>query len=445
MSRLAIVLGAGASGLAAARLLVRGAWRVVVCDVRPPREPVAEELAALGVRCAVSGERLPGDGPADLVVVSPGIPAGHAWIKAARADGIEVISELELGFRHVDRPVLAVTGSNGKSTVVKLCADAMAATGRRVAAGANYGAPLSALAIEATAVDWFVLEVSSFQLEWVDTFRPRVGVLLNLLPNHLDRHGDMDTYAVAKLRLFRRMDAGDMAVVPLDWAARSRRATAGACAWRTFGSDGVDADFAYAAGRLRARRTGQDCPVDASFFDNPILGPHAAAAWAALDAVGLTAADMEQALATATPLPHRMRRVAEQDGVLYINDSKATNLASLCAAVQMCDSPVRLIAGGRLKEKNLEWPKELLANRVARVYVIGEASATVSAAWDDAVPCIECKTLASAVRAAQQDAAPGDVVLLSPGCASFDQFSGFADRGEQYEKLVKCIVEGGRT
>lgn len=438
-SRTALVLGLGSSGAAAAWLLAVQGWRVTVVDRRAGTVAVPD-----GVRFVANAVELP-PGDFELCVVSPGIDCQSAWVREASAHCREVISELELGWRHCRCPLLAVTGTNGKSTVVKLLADLLTAGGLRSEPSGNYGTPLCESAARSDALDWIVAEVSSFQLERVRDFRPRIGIMLNLQPDHLARHGSMQHYATLKARLFRAMRQGDTALVyEADFEAM--REAAGACspAWTRFGlREECTARFEAALHEVRYQPPDGGAVVRVSLrdtvFDNPVIGPAAAAAVAAATLCGLAADTIQTGIAGFVPLAHRMQPVATVAGVRYVNDSKATNLTALKAALEMVPEPVRLIAGGQLKEKDMDFVKEVLKDRVLSVYLIGEAAQELANAWQDCVQCRMCGDLERAVMAARQDAKSGNVVLLSPGCASFDQFRSYADRGDQFSGFVRHI------
>lgn len=444
-NRPVLVLGLGASGEASARLLRRLGAGVTVADAgsSPALEARAATLRTAGCAVHMGPGSLPA-GQFDLCVTSPGIPSEHEWVLRLKGRGIPVIGELELGWLHRRSRILAVTGSNGKSTLVKLCREALEAAGASAVAGGNYGMPLSALVQLEPAPDWLVVEVSSFQLETVERFCPDVGILLNLNPNHLDRHGTMEVYAAMKARLFARMGAAQTAVIPLDAPAGVRTALPAGCRVRTFGLAPV-ADFRYEGGGIAGPSLPAPVSVAGSAFDNEVMGLTAAACVAALEGGGLDTGAVTRAAARFERLPHRMQPVGERNGVCFVNDSKATNLAAMTAALRMTTRPVRLIAGGLLKEKDLESVKKVLANRVRGVYIIGKYSQVMADAWRDAVPCHECGTLQAATRRAWSEAQPGEMVLLSPGCASFDQFSGFEERGERFSKMVEELIKGGSS
>jgi len=443
----ALVLGLGESGLAAATLLLDEGSAVTVLDQHdtPELRARAAVLQARGAEVLLGASSRSGPSPT-VAVVSPGIAAGSPWLRAVAGAGTPLRSELELGASRCQCPVLAITGTNGKSTLTTLCAEALTLGGMRVASGGNLGTPLARIAPRSASLDWVAVEVSSFQLETVEAFRPRVGILLNIQPNHLDRHGDMSTYLATKCRLFRRMRAGDTAVVPetLVDAVRGEVQAAhgdgadGGPAWRTFG-ESANAAYRYVPGAIRTPNG--DVDLVGTRFDNPVLGLAVAAAAAALDACGLATATLTEAVRRNRPLPHRMMDLGAIGGVRFINDSKATSLAAMAAALGMLPEPVRLIAGGLLKEYDLSVVQELLAKKTRGVYGIGKGAAAMMAAWSGTVACRDCGDLETAVRAAWSDAEPGEVVLLSPGCASFDQFRNFEERGQRFASVVERIRE----
>lgn len=428
------VLGLGASGRAAVRLLRARGAAVTAADEAAVAPDVRAELAGLGAS-VVSPFQGHFDGVLDGVVVSPGIRADAPCLQALRARGVPVRAELELGWacRGAAR-VLAVTGSNGKSTLVKLCAEALAQAGLRAVAAGNYGLPVCE-AVRQGGWDWLVIEASTFQLETVDAFRPEIGILLNVHPNHLDRHGSMAIYAGLKARLFARMTAADTALLH-DGAENGVPVRADGPKRRLFGTT-ARAWYRYADGVVQGGAT--PVPVRGTRFDNPILGVAAAAAAGAMDAAGVPVEALVRALAAFQPLPHRMQWIRRIGGVDFIDDSKATNLAALAAALAAVPGPVRLIAGGLLKETELEAVKEVLAKKCKKVYGIGKSSPLLEAAWRDRVSFENCGVLADAVRKAWRDASAGETVLLSAGCASFDQFRGYADRGEQFTCIVQAL------
>jgi UDP-N-acetylmuramoylalanine--D-glutamate ligase len=356
----------------------------------------------------------------DLVVKSPGVPGSAEPVLAVRARDVRLISEIELGARLLPNPLIGVTGTNGKTTTTALLGAILEAAGWDVEVAGNIGRPLTSLvgAVEDDA--WVVCELSSFQLEDVDTLRPRVAVLTNLEPDHLDRHGTFDAYAAAKLRAFERQRPDDMAVVPRGFPP----------------VPGAARRVEFAGG-------------DVLPAEPRIPGVHnrenAAAAAAAARAIGVPDAAIAEALAIFPGVEHRIEEVAAIDGVLYVNDSKATNAAAALRA--LASFPGRhkhVILGGRGKAE----PYDALAAAFEpgdRAYLIGEAADEIAAALATAaVPFDSVETLTRALEAASSTAAPGDVVLLSPACASFDQFASFEHRGQEFRRLVENLPGWGR-
>ncbi|MBP7830498.1 MAG: UDP-N-acetylmuramoyl-L-alanine--D-glutamate ligase [Kiritimatiellae bacterium] len=433
----ALVLGLGESGEAAARLLRAEGVAVTVADgAETPalREKVAR-LAEEGVPVLVGAKELPA-GPFDVAVISPGIPASSPWVAELNRRAVPVISELELGWRRRACRVVAITGSNGKSTAVKWLAESLAQAGLRAAPSGNYGDAICRVVRERPNLDWLVLEVSSFQLETVDEFRPEVGVLLNVLPNHLDRHGTMAAYTALKARLFARTRAGDTCLAPCVLREAVRGLAGGAGRWLAFGPE-PESDYRWCDGRVW-RGDAARADLRGTRFDNEILGPAAAAVVAAAEACGADAACVERAARVFEPLPHRMETAAESGGVRFINDSKATNIAAMVAALQMAGRPVRLIAGGLAKETDFTPARKALAAHARGVYLVGRAAEPMRQAWADVVPCELCGTLDRAVARAAEVAVEGETVLLSPACTSYDQYKNYGERGAHF---IRCARE----
>jgi UDP-N-acetylmuramoylalanine--D-glutamate ligase len=399
----ALVLGLARSGRAAALALARRRIRVVAADRSAGVDRAPLDAAGVDVRPGTEDEALL-DG-IELLVKSPGVPAEARLVAGARARGIPVWSELELGYRLLDRArFVGVTGTNGKTTTAELLGSMMGAP-----VAGNVGRALTEL--DGHVEDgWVVCEVSSFQLEDVHEFRPRVGVLLNLEPDHLDRHGTFDAYRAAKLRLFERQGPDDVAVLP-----RGFEPVPGAAErWEFAGDDPLPAE-----------------PL--------IPGTHnrenAAAATAAARAAGVPDAQIAAALRTFRGVPHRLERVAEVGGILWVNDSKATNVAAAVRALAAYDGPILLIAGGRAKGESFAPLAQAAKGHVRRAYLIGEAADAIAFALGEISHELS-GDLGTAVHAAARTAAPGEVVLLSPACASYDQFSDFEHRGDEFRRLV---------
>lgn len=424
----AIVLGAGRSGLAAEALLLSEGVVVVVVDEQTHDDD--------------SVERLCRERTFDLGVVSPGFSVQHPWLSRLRDEGVALCSELELGWLRYEGRTVAVTGSNGKSSTVKWLADGLERCGNTVGLGGNYGTPASTLAMTHRQADWWILEVSSFQLETVDRFAPDIGVLLNVRPNHLDRHGDMESYMRVKGRIFGSKSGGTtLAVLPQE--LREKYAVELDEVEKVLGvGRDLKADYVAQEGRVWCKdRLVLD--VRNSYFDTPHWMESSAVAVAAIaEAVGLELACFEAAAQHFEGLAHRFEQVACVSGVVFVNDSKATNVAALGAAVASCGEGVRLLAGGLLKEADLSFVKEILAKKVLKLYVFGNAAVSMEDEWGCEIACARFDSMENAFDEACREAVAGEVVLLSPGCASFDQFKGFEERGNRFKALVSRWSEG---
>ena len=409
-----LVLGLARSGRAAVAALRGTGVEVVAHDA--DAEVSTDGLDATTSVGAWDDALLDGVG---LVVKSPGVPRTAAPVAAARARGVGVISEIELGALLLPNPLLGVTGTNGKTTTTALLGAILDAGSVPVDVAGNIGRPLTALVGTASTDAWVVCELSSFQLEDVETLRPRVAVLTNLEPDHLDRHETFEAYAAAKLRAFERQEAEDVAVVP-----------------RGFGP---------VPGKARRLEFAADDPLPA---EPRIRGVHnranAAAATVAARAIGVPDAAIARALETFPGVEHRIEEIATVDGVLYVNDSKATNAAAaLRALASFAGRRKHVILGGRGKRESYAALAGALASG-DRAYLIGEAAEEIAAALEGAgVPFVRAGTLDRGLGAAARAAAPGDVVLLSPACASFDQFTSFEHRGEEFRRLVQKLPGWG--
>jgi len=439
----ALVVGAARSGLSAARLLRRHGLDVRVCDARDAAAlpDAARTLDELGAEA-----RLGSEAPAlldgrDLVVWSPGVAIAHPLATAARSAGIPVISELELGFLAAHAPLVGVTGTNGKSTTTDLTGTLLRAAGREVEVCGNIGRPICDVAESVSARGLLVVEVSSFQLETVGRLKPFVAVWLNLTPDHLDRHGDFDTYGAMKQRLFARQDDGDYAVWNADdpevMARRSGNGTP-----LEFSARGVVAQGAGIEGGTITLtwRGGEERLMPASELGIP--GAHnrmnALAALAATLPWEIAPAKLRETLRGYRGLEHRLETVATVDGVTFVNDSKATNTGSLEVALQSFDDPVVLIAGGRDKGQDFGPLAELVRRSTRAVVLIGEGADAMARAWRGA-QLSRASSLAEAVDLAFAAARPRGTVLLSPGCASFDMFHDYEDRGRRFKAEVARI------
>jgi UDP-N-acetylmuramoylalanine--D-glutamate ligase len=429
-----IVVGLGRSGVAAARLcLARGAT-VTGTDVRGAGE-LGQDALDLSIELRAGGHEGIQFDAADLVVLSPGVPSLPV-VERAAGKGVSVIGELELASRFLKKPMLAVGGTNGKSTVTTAVAGILEAAGKKVFAGGNLGTPLS----DAVTADYDVLvvEVSSFQLERAPTFRPRVSVLLNITEDHLDRYASFDAYAAAKGNAFVNQTEDDVAIVPSGDKVCRREADRGDGRVVTFGPR---SDYSVEDGAVVERASG----ARFSLADTDFHGAHnlsnAAAAVAAARAFGVEDAAILQGLRAFRALGHRMALVAELNGVRYYDDSKGTNVGAAVTALRGLSEPrVVLVAGGRDKLGSYDTLAAALAEKGRAVVVIGEAKERIAKAVGDRVPVVRAATMEDAVREARALAKPGDAVLLSPACASFDMFKGYADRGDQFAAAVRSAT-----
>lgn len=431
-----LVVGLARSGQAAARVLADRGERVIGCDAGSPIE--ADDLCELGigVHLGTRGTELLDD--ARCVVKSPGVPGDAPVVAAARERGAAVIGELELAWRLIPNRFVAVTGTNGKTTVTELLGHLWRAAGEPVAVAGNVGTPLASLVGRVRPDSTVVCECSSFQLEDTDAFAPECAVFLNLSADHLDRHPTLDAYRGAKLAIFANQEPEDVAVYnaeqlgPAELPGRGRRI--GFCEGRPLACDATLAGGAIWWGPERL--------IEAS--DLRLLGAHnavnATAAAAAALAMGLDVEAVRAGLASFPGVPHRLERIAEVAGVSYVNDSKATNVVATLAALRSFPGGIRVILGGRPKGESFAPLLEEVRKRCRGCYLIGEAEeplwAELRPAQGAGVVIRRCGALPYAVDAAAADAAAGDVVLLSPACASFDAYRDFEERGEHFRALV---------
>lgn len=442
-----VVAGAGQSGLAAADLLVSRGARVTLSDVREPAHAAA--LGARGITLDVGPHRPDLFAGADLVVLSPGVSPDQDAVRAARAAGVPVMGEIELASRWLSGRVIAITGTKGKSTTTTLTARMLQAGGLDATAGGNLGPALSAQVAQSHPGAFHVVEVSSFQLETTDTFHPWVAVLLNLSPDHLDRHPTFEAYAAAKARIFANQTAADWAVVNAD-DAPSMALAAGARAQRLdFALDAdVETGVTARGGEIVRRGQGRETPlVPVSAVRLPgrhLLGDVLAAS-AVASIAGVAPEAMRRAVAGFTGLPHALERVGELGGVAFVNDSKATNIASARRSLESFPGGVVAIMGGRFKGGDFAELRGAARAHAAGVVAIGEAAPRIADALGTTVPVRRAASMDEAVRTAFAMAAPGGVVLLAPACSSFDMFRDYVDRGEQFIAAVRALAAGAHT
>jgi UDP-N-acetylmuramoylalanine--D-glutamate ligase len=438
------VAGAARSGLAAAELLARRGARVTLSDARH-EVPEAEYLRRLGVELELGGHVRDTFASADLVVLSPGVPPEQDAIRAARERGVPVIAEIELASRWLQGRVIAITGTKGKSTTTALTGRMLEAAGFKVTVGGNIGSPLSAQVSESTPETFHVVETSSFQLEQIDTFHPWIAVMLNLSPDHLDRHPDFASYAAAKARIFENQNVGDFAVINADDPAVLEIARRGRATARPFSLAGaIGRGTVVDDGWIVDRRSDQVerlVPLDTIH----LLGPHLVNDVMAAATVGAIAGAAPTAMTAAVDgfrgLEHAMELVGEVDGVRFVNDSKATNVESALRSIESFDRDLVPIMGGRFKGGDLRLLREPLQGRAKAVVAIGEARPLLREALGDLLPVEEADSFADAIARAHALAKPKGVVLLAPACASFDMFRDYADRGRRFKDEVRRLSE----
>jgi UDP-N-acetylmuramoylalanine--D-glutamate ligase len=446
--RRVVVVGAARSGIAAAQLLARRGARVMLTESRTSFDEAAQ-LRAGGIELELGGHRADTLAAADLIVTSPGVALEQPVFEAARRAGVETIGELELAWRWLNGPVIAITGTKGKSTTTTLVGRMLSAAGREVLVGGNIGVPLSAQVDASTAQTIHVVEASSFQLETTTTFKPWIALWLNFADDHLDRHPTVAAYAAAKARVFARQTADDWAVVNADDATVMAMSSGIAARRVQFSPAGQASSDFVADGDWIVRRTraGSEPLIPTAAVE--LTGRHmlhnviAAAAVASI--AGVPAASMVAALKGFRGLEHVMEPVAEIRGVRFVNDSKATNVEAARRSIESFDSGVVAIIGGRFKGGNLGELRDALIARGRAVVAIGEAAPLVRDALSGAVPVVDAASMAEAIERGYAAAGPDGVVLLAPACASFDWFRDYAERGRAFKEAVlelKRRVEG---
>jgi UDP-N-acetylmuramoylalanine--D-glutamate ligase len=435
------VLGAGLSGSAAALLLRSESAQVTVLDSAEEKnllKSTIDNLRAQGVSviCGVAADE---DSSAyQTAILSPGIDPASPLARNFLSRGIEVISELELGWRSCETPVIAVTGTNGKTTTTELLAQMLNACGQRTIACGNIGKPLSEVARERQPFDVLTVEVSSFQLEAIETFHPSISLWLNFAPDHLDRYRSVADYRAAKLRIFENQTDTDVAVVN----AIEKFPPIRPCEI-TFSAYSDQADFQLSDGAIVYQNQ-----AVLRLSDTRLRGLHnienLMATLAAGMARGLSFKEMIPPLCEYEPRPHRCEFVREVNGVEYVNDSKATNLDAVDKALRAQSKPVILIAGGKDKGFSFDPLRSLVTEKVRSTILIGEMADSIRRSWSGAVECEIANSLADAVQRAHASARPGEVVLFSPGTSSFDMFKSYADRGDQFRALVRALPQTDR-
>jgi UDP-N-acetylmuramoylalanine--D-glutamate ligase len=441
-----LVVGLGKSGVASALFLHEQGARVTVSDAKTEDQlPQAiPQLLDKGIAVETGGHGERTFRQQDLIVVSPGVPISVPQLDQARALGIAVIGEVELATRFLEGHIVAITGSNGKTTTTALAGDVIAWGGWESAVGGNIGTPAIALVGEATSDTYVVLEISSFQLETIQTFHPAIAVVLNVTPDHLDRHGSMEAYVAAKKRIFENQTAADFAILNADdpvcvtlgksipsqtrWFSRQKEVTAGAFVRQ---------------GRIFSRDESGEQEI-MPVAEIGLKGAHNLENVLAAVCVGMLIPCEPRRIRSAVKefkaVEHRLEYVATINGVEYYNDSKATNVDATIKALESFPAGIHLILGGKDKGSDYSQLNPLLRERVRRLYTIGAAAEKIEAHTAGTAETVRAATLDAAVKRAAEAAQPGDVVLLAPACASFDQFENYEQRGRVFKELVQALA-----
>jgi UDP-N-acetylmuramoylalanine--D-glutamate ligase len=442
-----LVVGLGKSGVASALFLQARGARVTVSDAKP-QEQLGEDIPVLldhGIAVETGGHGERTFRGQDLIVVSPGVPVDSPPLVQARSQGELVIGEIELASRFLPKNIVAITGSNGKTTTTTLAGEIVSASGFQALVGGNIGTPAISLVEQAKADTVVVLEVSSFQLETIQTFRPKIAVVLNVTPDHLDRHRTFAAYTDAKARIFENQQADDFAVLNADdptcvelagrirtqvfWFSRKEEVKQGA-----YVRDGR-VFFRDAKGQREVMLV-SEIPLKGAHNVENVLAAVCAGAL-----VGCEAGQIRTAVQRFKAVEHRLEYIATIRGVEYYNDSKATNVDATIKALESFPANVHLILGGKDKDSDYTQLNDLLRHRVKRVYTIGAAAGKIESQIEGAAEIDHAETLEKALQHAAASADAGDVVLLAPACASFDQFRNYEHRGRVFKEVVQALAQ----
>ncbi len=438
-----VVLGLGVSGRAAVRYALRCGAVVRISDLRGKEVFEAEECSFLtetNVRYETGGHTYDFLRWADMVIVSPGIDSAMPLLARIEGEGVTVIGELGLAASNISVPLVAVTGTNGKTTVTTLIGRLLQAAGKNVFVGGNIGTPLLEYVCEPGRVDVVVAEVSSFQLEKCGDFAPDIALLLNITPDHLDRHGNLEEYGRLKMKIFSQLSAGGTPIANGD-DPLCRKLLDGEGAVSFFGK-GRDCAAVISKDTITVSRGGrvEEYSVAGTSLAGKVGVENSAAAILVAVKLGCSPDSIQRVLCEFISLPHRLEFVAEREGVAFYNDSKATNSGAVIAALAHFKRDVVLIAGGRDKGDDYRLLRQRVGEKVVKVVAIGEAADLLAAALADIVPVVKAGTMEEAVFESARNCAKGTVVLLSPACASFDMFSSYGHRGEEFKRAVLSLT-----
>lgn len=448
------VMGLGRSGVAVAKILKENGARVFGSD-NSDRGDIArarDQLHALNIECEIGRHSSRVYTPAELIVLSPGIPTDIPILREASALGIPIVSEVEIAYRLTEAQIIGITGTNGKSTVTSFLGDLLNHDGQKAVVAGNIGYAVSGLIEGLTANDYLVIELSSFQLETIEKFRPQIALLLNITPDHLDRYADVDDYIAAKKRIFVNQAETDFAVLNYNDAhcVQIGAEIPSSVKWFGFNYRPADGPFATEEGLWR-RQIDPDQAGSLNYADDEFIcrhdeltlaGPHnlenILAALTAGHLLGVSTAAMRKTLTTFKGLRHRIEFIREINGVRFYNDSKATTVESTIAAVNSFQN-VRLIAGGKDKGSDFSPLIEPVKNHVVHLTLIGQAKERMAREIGKIVPMAYTDDFAAAIASEFEHAQPGDVILLSPACSSYDMFRDYEERGDQFRKIVESL------
>ena len=448
-----LVVGLGMTGVATALFLKNKGAAVTVTDMAKEDE-LGESVAIirkLGINMELGSHENSTFENADLIVLSPGVPHAIPQIQRAKDKGIDVFGEIELASKFIDQPVIAITGTNGKTTTTTLLGEMLKSSGFNVFVGGNIGSPLIGYVDREEKAEIIVVEVSSFQLDTIESFKPKISVLLNITEDHLDRYKDFTAYAKSKCRIFENQNSDDTAVLNGD-DLLIRKLTENIKSKKLFFSSGKNIEegavvngnnitlFYESKGKIPS-------PISIDLSGTSIMGKHnienASAACLASLAVGGTLEGIQTALDSFKGLPHRLEYVATVNGVKYFNDSKATNVDAVTKALECFSGRVILIMGGRNKGADFDSLRDTVRHITKKIIAIGEAKENIISSFNDVVPVNTASTMEDAVFKACDAAKPGDVVLLSPACSSFDMYNDYTHRGKAYCEAVELLEQGG--
>jgi len=442
-----LIIGLGRTGIATARFCAAKGAHIMVADEKRAFELV-DALKAISdipveLRLGRHDEEIMS--MVDLVVPSPGVPPFHYLLRAARDRGISIISEIELAYRFLVTPIIAITGTNGKTTTTRLIGEILTVWGKRVFVGGNIGNPLIGIAGNDHDFEYLVVELSSFQLQWIERFHPCIAVLLNVSPDHIDYHGTYEEYRRAKERIFENQTDRDGAILNADDSTAPLLGGKIKANVMWFSSSSVVDRGMFKKGEILLSEShqgnGEEYPISAVRLRGNHNYENVMAAILAVRRCGCPPRVIRQTLENFNGLPHRMEYVGAAEGVEFYNDSKGTNVDAVIRALESFSKPVILLLGGRNKGGDFSRLAKPAGEKARKVILFGEARRDIGSAVGSAVKTIMTETLKEAVYAAWSSARSGDVILLSPGCASFDEFKNYEERGNFFKHSVRHIIE----